>query len=130
VFYQELPTIAKEATFLISLAAEEFIKRLSEAAQRVAERERRTTIQSRDLSMYQIDMWYFEFSQSYIQAAVVRKADEFVFLEGRSCSHFYITCSAQNHRAHSFPGTYADFNYVHWEEECCPNRSSYVDHEK
>lgn len=60
---EELPTIAKEAAFIISLAAEEFIKRLSEAAQRVAERERRTTVQSRDL------------------ATVIRKADEFVFLE-------------------------------------------------
>ncbi|KAG5648443.1 hypothetical protein DXG03_005017 [Asterophora parasitica] len=60
---KEIPIIAKDATFLISLATEEFIKRLSEAGQRVAERERRTTVQHKDI------------------ATVVRKADEFLFLE-------------------------------------------------
>lgn len=56
--------MAREATFLISLATEEFIKRLCEAAQRQAERERRATVQYKDI------------------ATVVRKADEFMFLEG------------------------------------------------
>jgi histone H3/H4 len=42
--------VAKEATFLISIATEEFIKRLSLASQRVAEKERRTVVQQRDIS--------------------------------------------------------------------------------
>ncbi|KAG5639200.1 hypothetical protein H0H81_005679 [Sphagnurus paluster] len=60
---KDIPIITKEATFLISLATEEFIKRISEAAKRVADRERRTTVQHKDI------------------ATVVRKADEFLFLE-------------------------------------------------
>ncbi|KAF5382722.1 hypothetical protein D9615_002833 [Tricholomella constricta] len=61
---KDIPIIAKDATFLISLATEEFIKRLSEAGKRIAERERRTTVQHKDI------------------ATVVRKVDEFLFLEG------------------------------------------------
>ncbi|KIM43301.1 hypothetical protein M413DRAFT_444120 [Hebeloma cylindrosporum] len=60
---KEIPIVAKEATFLISLATEEFIRRLCEAGQQVAHREKRSTVQHRDI------------------AAVVRKADEFMFLE-------------------------------------------------
>ncbi|KAI0051139.1 hypothetical protein FA95DRAFT_1479526, partial [Auriscalpium vulgare] len=60
---KELPTVAKEATFLISLATEEFIKRITEASQRVAIRDKRVTVQQKDI------------------ASVVRKADEFLFLE-------------------------------------------------
>ncbi|KAF8073667.1 hypothetical protein FPV67DRAFT_760259 [Lyophyllum atratum] len=60
---KDIPIIAKDATFLISLATEEFIMRLCEAGKRVAERERRTTVQHKDI------------------ATVVRKADEFLFLE-------------------------------------------------
>lgn len=46
---QDIPLIAKDATFLISLATEEFIKRLSEAGRRVAEREKRSTVQHKDI---------------------------------------------------------------------------------
>ncbi|RDB17967.1 putative transcription factor C16C4.22 [Hypsizygus marmoreus] len=60
---KDIPIIAKDATFLISLATEEFIKRLCEAGKRVAEREKRATVQHKDL------------------ATVVRKVDEFLFLE-------------------------------------------------
>ncbi|KAL1707523.1 hypothetical protein EV121DRAFT_288399 [Schizophyllum commune] len=60
---KEIQMIARDATFLISLAAEEFIRRFVQAGQRVAEREKRATVQHRDL------------------ATVVRKADEFIFLE-------------------------------------------------
>ncbi|KAI0320189.1 hypothetical protein OF83DRAFT_1106284 [Amylostereum chailletii] len=60
---KELPMVAKEATFLISIATEEFIKRLAEASHRVAGREKRVTVQQKDV------------------ASVVRKADEFLFLE-------------------------------------------------
>ena len=41
--------VQREATFLISRATEEFIGRLAEAAQRLAERERRTTVQAKDI---------------------------------------------------------------------------------
>jgi DNA polymerase epsilon subunit 4 len=41
--------VAKEAAFLISLATEEFIKRLSEASYHVAHREKRVTVQQRDI---------------------------------------------------------------------------------
>jgi Histone-like transcription factor (CBF/NF-Y) and archaeal histone len=47
--FQELPTVAKEAAFLISLATEEFIKRLSEASHHIAHREKRVTVQQRDI---------------------------------------------------------------------------------
>ena len=47
--FQELPIVAKEAAFLISLATEEFIKRLSEASHHIAHREKRVTIQRRDI---------------------------------------------------------------------------------
>ncbi|KAI3610982.1 short-chain dehydrogenase reductase sdr [Moniliophthora roreri] len=60
---KDIPIIAKDATFLISIATEEFIKRLIQAGQSVAEREKRATVQVKDL------------------ATVVRKADEFLFLE-------------------------------------------------
>lgn len=46
---QELPIVAKEATFLISLATEEFIKRFSEASYHIAHREKRVTVQQRDI---------------------------------------------------------------------------------
>ncbi|THH30620.1 hypothetical protein EUX98_g3559 [Antrodiella citrinella] len=60
---KELPMMAREATFLISVATEEFIKRMAEESSIVAAREKRVTIQYRDL------------------AAVVRKGDKFLFLE-------------------------------------------------
>jgi DNA polymerase epsilon subunit 4 len=41
--------VAKEAAFLISLATEEFIKRLSEASYHIAHREKRVTVQQRDI---------------------------------------------------------------------------------
>ena len=41
--------VAKEAAFLISLATEEFIKRLSEASHHIAHREKRVTVQQRDI---------------------------------------------------------------------------------
>jgi len=60
---KELPTVAKEGVFLISIATEEFIKQLMAAANRVCERERRTTVHHRDI------------------ATVAHRVDEFVFLE-------------------------------------------------
>jgi len=60
---KDIPIVAKDATFLISLATEEFIKRLSETAKKVAEREKRSTVQHKDI------------------ATVVRRTDEFLFLE-------------------------------------------------
>lgn len=46
---KELIMVQREAAFLISCATEHFIRRIAEAAQRVAERERRTTVQAKDL---------------------------------------------------------------------------------
>ncbi|KAI9058457.1 histone-fold-containing protein [Trametes sanguinea] len=60
---KELVMVQREATFLISRATEEFIGRLAEAAQKLAERERRTTVQAKDI------------------VATVRRAEEFAFLE-------------------------------------------------
>ncbi|KAG6831954.1 hypothetical protein H0H92_006555 [Tricholoma furcatifolium] len=60
---KEIPIVAKDATYLISLATEEFIKRLTESSKMVAEREKRATVQHRDI------------------ATVVRRVDEFLFLE-------------------------------------------------
>ncbi|KAG6372857.1 hypothetical protein JVT61DRAFT_7291 [Boletus reticuloceps] len=60
---QELPMVAKDATLLISLATEEFIKRLSQACQRLAEGDKRATVQQKDV------------------ANIVRRVDEFLFLE-------------------------------------------------
>ncbi|EJC97954.1 uncharacterized protein FOMMEDRAFT_114740 [Fomitiporia mediterranea MF3/22] len=60
---KELPIVAKEAVFAISIATEEFIKRIAAASQRQAERDHRTIVQRKDL------------------AVVVERADEFFFLE-------------------------------------------------
>ncbi|RPD62485.1 histone-fold-containing protein [Lentinus tigrinus ALCF2SS1-7] len=60
---KDLIMVQREASFLISRATEEFIQRIAEAAQQVAERERRSTVQAKDL------------------IASVRRADEFAFLE-------------------------------------------------
>jgi histone H3/H4 len=45
--------VAREATFLISVATEEFIKQIIQAAQRVAEGEKRATVQHKDMSELQ-----------------------------------------------------------------------------
>ncbi|KAI6094656.1 hypothetical protein EDD16DRAFT_1502858 [Pisolithus croceorrhizus] len=60
---KDLPMVARDAAFLISMATEEFIKRLAQASQKVAEREKRSTVQQRDV------------------ASVTRRADEFFFLD-------------------------------------------------
>ncbi len=41
--------VSREAVLLISLATEEFIKRISEASHRLAQREKRMTVQRRDI---------------------------------------------------------------------------------
>ncbi|KIP11694.1 hypothetical protein PHLGIDRAFT_63119 [Phlebiopsis gigantea 11061_1 CR5-6] len=61
---KELPMVSREAVLLISLATEEFVKRISEASHRLANRENRLTVQRKDI------------------ASVCRRADEFMFLEG------------------------------------------------
>lgn len=77
--------VARDATFLISLATEEFIKKLSQACQRLAEREKRTTVQQRDVgnvSPVFFLTWYAADLDISV-ANIVRRADEFLFLEGR-----------------------------------------------
>ncbi len=46
---QELPQVSREAVLLISLATEEFVKRLAEASHRLAVRESRLTVQRKDV---------------------------------------------------------------------------------
>ncbi|KAG6907852.1 hypothetical protein DXG01_007116 [Tephrocybe rancida] len=80
---KEIPIIAKDATFLISLATEEFIKRLVEAGKMVAEREKRATVQHKDIgvsSAHQIRQPDINID-TLASATVVRRADEFLFLE-------------------------------------------------
>lgn len=52
--------VAKDATFLISIAAEEFIMRLSEAAKRIAEREMRSTVQYKDIGSFLCNLTTFD----------------------------------------------------------------------
>lgn len=58
----QLPMVSREALFLISVATENFIGRLTQAGQRVADRQSRATIQERDI------------------CTVVRGVEEFTFL--------------------------------------------------
>ncbi|KAI0732457.1 hypothetical protein BC629DRAFT_1302168 [Irpex lacteus] len=60
---KELPQVSREAVLLISLATEEFVKRLAEASHRLAVRESRLTVQRKDV------------------ASICRRAEEFFFLE-------------------------------------------------
>ncbi|TFY62744.1 hypothetical protein EVG20_g6597 [Dentipellis fragilis] len=60
---EELPTVSREAIFLISKTTEEFIKRFAQAGLRIAQAEKRTTVQYKDM------------------ASLVRRVDEFLFLE-------------------------------------------------
>ena len=49
--------VQREAAFLIARATEEFVARLAEAAQRVAAREQRTTVQGKDLGACSALSW-------------------------------------------------------------------------
>ncbi|KAF8517421.1 histone-fold-containing protein, partial [Hysterangium stoloniferum] len=60
---KELPSCNKEAVFLISVATEEFIKRLGQAGQQQATKAKRSTVQRKDV------------------VAAVRRTDELIFLE-------------------------------------------------
>ncbi|KAJ3485435.1 hypothetical protein NLI96_g4958 [Meripilus lineatus] len=60
---KELPIVAREATYLISLATEEFIKHIAEECGIVAARENRVTVQYKDI------------------ASVVRRVEKFMFLD-------------------------------------------------
>ncbi|KAI0947463.1 hypothetical protein AcW1_007686 [Taiwanofungus camphoratus] len=60
---KELPLMQREATHAISLATEKFIERISLAIHRAAQRDGRATMQYRDV------------------ASLVRRADEFLFLD-------------------------------------------------
>jgi len=60
---KQLPVCAKEATILIAIATEEFIKRLILSANAQASREKRNTVSQKDI------------------AVIVKKQDELLFLE-------------------------------------------------
>jgi len=72
--------VAKEATFIISLATEEFIKQLAYAAQRIAEREKRATVQHKDTSESHPSSTAAFYL--YSSATVIRRTDRFMFLQG------------------------------------------------
>ena len=75
--------VAKEAALLISLATEEFIKRISEASYHIAHREKRVTVQQRDIGTMSCPSEVaFDSSSHNHKASVTRRADEFLFLEG------------------------------------------------
>ncbi|KAH0832203.1 hypothetical protein J3R83DRAFT_13123 [Lanmaoa asiatica] len=78
---KDLPMVARDATILISLATEEFIKRLSQACQRLAEREKRATVQQRDVGKVSL-FCVVCCSSQHLVANIVRRVDEFLFLEG------------------------------------------------
>jgi histone H3/H4 len=44
--------VSREAVLLISLATEEFVKRISEASHRLAQRENRMTVQRKDIGAF------------------------------------------------------------------------------
>lgn len=44
--------VSREAVLLISLAMEEFVKRVSEASHRLAQREKRLTVQRKDIGAW------------------------------------------------------------------------------
>lgn len=74
--------VSKDAVFLISVATEKFIERLTQAGQRVAERQSRATILERDIcenSNRTLDGLFLT-SQP---GAVVRGVEEFTFLWGK-----------------------------------------------
>lgn len=57
---KDIPIMARDATFLISLATEEFIKRICEASRAISERENRTTVQYKDLGMLnRLSKWMY-----------------------------------------------------------------------
>nr|VWO95078.1 CBFD_NFYB_HMF domain-containing protein [Ganoderma boninense] len=60
---KDLIMVQREAVFLISRATEEFVARIAEAAQAVASREGRATVQAKDLM------------------SCIRRGEEYVFLE-------------------------------------------------
>ena len=86
--------VQREAAFLISRATEEFIQRIAEAAQQVAERERRSTVQAKDLGESSLILSYLLAlrSSSRCSVASVRRADEFAFLEGTyRCAQVFLS---------------------------------------
>jgi DNA polymerase epsilon subunit 4 len=87
---QDIPVVAREAVFLVSLATEEFIKRITSASRKVAIREKRSVVQHKDLGISLCNSLERAHESTPLAAAVVRKVDEFVFLEGESAR--FLTC--------------------------------------
>jgi len=73
--------VSKEAVFLISVATEKFIERLTQAGQRVAERQSRATVQERDICGH--GNTSYKLFLTPVPGAVVRGAEEFTFLWGK-----------------------------------------------
>ena len=76
--------VAREATFLISVATEEFIKRIAEESSIIAARENRITVQYRDLGTYscRVRLEPNTDDDRILPAAAVRRVEKFMFLDG------------------------------------------------
>ena len=63
--HKELPIVAKEASFLISLATEDFIRQFCQAAQEVAQREGRSSIRHSDIGELPLaqNRWWLDLFQ-------------------------------------------------------------------
>jgi DNA polymerase epsilon subunit 4 len=105
---QDIAIVAKEATFLICCATEEFIKRFGEAAMALAEREKRTTLQYKDMGASLFETTLSIFKQIHVAATVVRKADEFLFLEGAFLSKSLVVLSSHHFIPEIIPWTLPD----------------------
>ena len=72
---------------------EEFIKRLTIAAQKQAEREKRTTVQKKDIGELYLILGHLHYVLTCLLSfagLIVKRADEFFFLEGdysNSCKY-------------------------------------------
>jgi hypothetical protein len=74
--------VSREAAFLISLATEEFIKRIVAETRKVAVRDKRSILQQKDLGIVG-SFPLRSTNKSCHLATVVRRVDEFVFLDGQ-----------------------------------------------
>ncbi len=77
---------AREATYLISLATEEFIKHIAEESGIVASRENRVTVQYKVIGSSSISA-LSNILSDLSPASVVRRVEKFMFLDGQFLHH-------------------------------------------
>lgn len=91
--------MAKEAVFLVSMATEKFIARIAESAKSQAGREKRSTVQRKDIcwSIHKLEGIEITHMGS---VTVIRREDEYFFLTGLSYLLNRNFSSNSNHSAH------------------------------